>query len=233
MLSVALSHGNYSTVSKNVVFYLHGFASGPSSAKAKQFSEKLPQLGFRVIIPDLNKPTFEEMTLTSQLSEVEAQANSIEAKTGLVLIGSSMGGLIATLFAQNRPQVRALILMAPGFELIDRWEQWLGDAGLEKWRDDGIMLVDHHSYERKMPLKYQFLEDARQYDSDNLCVSVPTLLFHGKNDIVVPLASSLRFTKRNPQFVRLIELKDDHQLLRSMAHIWSASEAFLRETALL
>ena len=220
-------------MSKNVVFYLHGFASGPSSAKAKQFSEKLPQLGFRVIVPDLNKPTFEEMTLTSQLAEVEAHAQSLSGKTGLIIIGSSMGGLIATLFAQNRPQVKALILMAPGFELLDRWKQWLGQAGLEKWRNDGAMLVDHHSYERQLPLQYRFLEDARQYDSDNLCVSVPTLLFHGKNDVVVPLASSIRFTKRNSEYVRLIELKDDHQLLRSMRPIWSNCQAFFHEQSLL
>jgi hypothetical protein len=220
-------------VCQNAIFYLHGFASGPSSAKAKQFSEKLPQLGFRVTVPDLNKPTFEEMTLTSQLAEVEGHAQSVSAETGLVVIGSSMGGLIATLFAQNRPQVKALILMAPGFELLERWKQWLGDAGIEKWKQDGLMLIDHHSYAREMPLRYSFLEDARQYDTDNLHVNTPTLIFHGRNDTVVPLASSIRFKKRNSEFVQLIELEDDHQLLRSMRLIWPKCEDFLNEHGLV
>ena len=220
-------------VSKTSFFYLHGFASGPSSAKAKLFSEKLRQLGVQVVVPDLNQPAFEEMTLTSQLQVIESCARSANPETDFTIVGSSMGGLLATIFAQARPSVKALILLAPGFELLERWKQWLGEAGMEKWQRDGVIPIYHYSFEREMPLNYGFLEDARKYDSDNLRVNIPTLVFHGTKDTVVPLASSLRFCRRNPEVAQLVELKDDHQLLRSAPAIWSTTQAFLQKHELL
>lgn len=210
-------------------FYLHGFASGPGSAKAKLFFEKLHQLGIPVLIPDLNQPQFEQMTLTSQLQVIDRVANSQAEENDLAIVGSSMGGLLATIYAQSRPAVKALILLAPGFEIADRWRQWLGEDGLAKWRKDGTMAVLHHSYQRHLPLSYQMFEDLANYDTNNLQVSVPTLVFHGKKDTVVPIASSLRFQRRNSDYVRLVELNDDHQLLRSMGQIWLTSERFLTE----
>jgi uncharacterized protein len=218
---------------KIVFFYLHGFASGPSSAKAKLFSEKLAELGAQVLVPDLNQPRFEEMTISSQLHVIDSAALSLNSTTELVIVGSSMGGLLATIYAQKSARVRALILLAPGFELLDRWKQWLGDGGLAKWQNDGAMPIYHHSYERELPLSYRLFEDAHAFDTSNLRVNVPTLLFHGKRDTVVPLASSLRFQNRNPESVHLIELKDDHQLLRSTKQIWSTSKVFLQENSLL
>ncbi len=45
-------------------YYLHGFASGPESFKAQFFKQEiLRTYKSELIIPDLNTPTFENMTL--------------------------------------------------------------------------------------------------------------------------------------------------------------------------
>jgi uncharacterized protein len=53
------------------ILYLHGFASGPSSSKARFFRERLERAGASVEVPDLAAGDFEHLTITAQLAVVE------------------------------------------------------------------------------------------------------------------------------------------------------------------
>ena len=55
------------------VFYLHGFASSPGSAKAMFFAERLARAGVRMDCPDLNLPDFSTLTVSRMLQQVEAR----------------------------------------------------------------------------------------------------------------------------------------------------------------
>ena len=46
------------------VVYLHGFASGPGSKKARYFSERLAECGVSLEVPDLAEGDFENLTVT-------------------------------------------------------------------------------------------------------------------------------------------------------------------------
>ena len=70
------------------VLYLHGFASGPFSTKARHFRQRLESTGAHVDIPDLAAGDFEHLTLTGQLGEIERAA----AGEPVAIAGSSMGG---------------------------------------------------------------------------------------------------------------------------------------------
>ena len=100
--------------------YLHGFASGPSSKKAVAFKKKFKEIGVSLNIPDLEGDNFENMTLTSQVNIVLDLLDQFQCKK-VCLIGSSMGGYLATLVAQSRVEVKATYLMAPGFNFLERW----------------------------------------------------------------------------------------------------------------
>src|SRR5579883_715627 len=99
------------------VIYLHGFASGPSSKKARFFAERIPHLE----VPDLARGDFEHLTITGQLEVIRDLAKGEPVH----LIGSSLGGYLAALYASRHPEVQKLVLMAPAFEFKSRWEERL------------------------------------------------------------------------------------------------------------
>ncbi|MFN8552873.1 MAG: YqiA/YcfP family alpha/beta fold hydrolase [Candidatus Obscuribacterales bacterium] len=210
--------------------YLHGFASGPKSTKAQYFVDRLNQVGIEVVVPDLNKPAFTQMTLTSQLQIARQCLSEFGPDSELLVIGSSMGGLLATLLAQSLISIQALVLLAPGFGLPRRWSEMLGENGLLEWRETGYMDVFHYGLNDNARLDYNFIVDAEKYATDGFKVNVPTVVFHGKNDETVPVEESVAFKELNPEKVRLEILDDDHQLIKSLAEIWNTTEAFLNQT---
>src|SRR5689334_23786387 len=104
------------------IVYLHGFASGPSSSKARYFKEHLEANGARVDVPDLAAGDFEHLTISGQISLIEAMAGGEPVS----LMGSSMGGYLASIYASRHPEVRRIVLLAPAFAISRRWPEWLG-----------------------------------------------------------------------------------------------------------
>ncbi|MBI3167331.1 MAG: alpha/beta fold hydrolase [Chloroflexi bacterium] len=83
------------------IIYLHGSDSNSQSGKARQFAEKFPGM----VTPDF----------TGEFEERMAQLKKILGrKKGWTIIGSSLGGLMGTVFTCKHPtQVKKLILLAP------------------------------------------------------------------------------------------------------------------------
>src|SRR5580698_8080809 len=104
------------------LIYLHGFASGPQSGKAQYFRCRFAELGTEMHIPDLNEGAFESLTLSRQLRVIESIAHGDDVR----LIGSSMGGYLAALYAARHPEVTQLVLLAPAFDFARRWRNMLG-----------------------------------------------------------------------------------------------------------
>ncbi len=80
--------------------------------------------------------------------------------------------------------------------------------------------------------------DLDRYSTEQLKVNVPTLVFHGTNDEVVPFAGSVKFAQANEQpegrrQVKLIELNDGHELIAPLDSIWATTHSFLVEQSLL
>ena len=203
------------------IVYLHGFASGPTSKKAQFFRDRFAQLGIGLDIPDLADGHFEKLTITGQLGVIERSSHG----EPVTLIGSSMGGYLAALFAARHTEVEKIVLMAPAFCFSSRWPQTLGDATMEEWQRSGVLKVFHYSQGRTVELGYQLIEDGRTYE-DYPQVGQPTLIFHGKNDTVVPAGLSVQFASRHPQ-AQLHVLESDHELLSVLDDMWMETERFL------
>src|SRR5437867_10984645 len=121
------------------LIYLHGFASGPHSGKAPFFRRRLDERGVDMRIPDVNEGNFERLTITSQLRVIEREAGDGDVR----LIGSSMGGYLAALYAARHAQVRQVVLLAPAFGFARRWPHWLGEQKVADWRRTGWLPVYH------------------------------------------------------------------------------------------
>src|ERR1700742_1119181 len=104
--------------------YLHGFASGPASGKATYFQQRFAEeCVLDLQIPDLSEGDFEHLTITGQLKVIERECAGDRG----VLLGSSMGGYLAALYAAREQEaVQRLVLMAPPFWFAQRWPEKLG-----------------------------------------------------------------------------------------------------------
>ena len=203
------------------IIYLHGFASGPTSKKAQFFRERFAQLGIGLEIPDLADGKFEQLTITSQLGVIERASRGQPVS----LIGSSMGGYLAALYAARHPEVEKLVLMAPAFCFAKRWPQTLGEQAMEEWKRSGVLKVFHYGEGRDTELGYRLIEDGRRYE-DYPDVKQPALIFHGRNDTVVLPEFSENFAAQHPQAI-LRMLASDHELLNVLDDMWMETEEFL------
>lgn len=87
------------------ILFIHGSESNSQTYKAQVLRRHFPE----IIVPDFNGP------LAVRLARMES---IIGDKDGWTLVGSSLGGLMAALFATRRAgQVRKLVLLAPALNL--------------------------------------------------------------------------------------------------------------------
>lgn len=207
----------------NHFIYLHGFASSPDSAKAKDIRDRFAQIQTQLTIPDLNAGDFCNLTITRQITQVAAEFP--DDSVPVTLIGSSLGGLTAAHLGQKYPQVKSLVLLAPAFGFLSHWLPKLGDEHIQRWQQEKYLMVDHYGEGRSLPLSYDFVTDARQYQEEILKRPIPTLILHGKNDEVIPITASREFAISRP-WVNLLELDSDHGLGNVMSEIWQAINHF-------
>ncbi|MEO0540189.1 MAG: YqiA/YcfP family alpha/beta fold hydrolase [Cyanobacteria bacterium P01_A01_bin.105] len=199
--------------------YLHGFASGPQSTKAQALRSHFQALGLTLTLPDLNQGDFTHLTLTRQIQQVVPLVTP-----NTVLIGSSLGGLVASWVAQRTPVAR-LILLAPAFNFLNQWLPRLGPDALERWQQTGLLSMYHYAQQRPVPLHYDFLTDAQRYDEAHLSRAIPTLILHGERDDVVSLAGSEAYAAPRP-WVTLKALPTDHSMTDVIDQIWAEVQLF-------
>jgi hypothetical protein len=203
------------------ILYLHGFASGPGSHKANFFRERLRDAGVDLEVPDLAQDGFEILTITGQLAVLTRAA----LNSPVSLIGSSMGGYLAALYAARHAQVERLLLLAPAFGFARRWPQTLGEEQVRRWKQDGFREVFHYAERCPRKIGYQILEDGQRYE-DEPAFGQPAWIFHGARDTTVPVSFSQEFAARHPN-ARLTILESDHELLNVLEQIWGEAKSFL------
>jgi uncharacterized protein len=203
------------------ILYLHGFASGPTSRKARFFREKLAEHAISLESPDLADGDFRNLTLTGQLNVI----GRVAGNEPVFLIGSSMGGYLAALYARQHHEVQGLILLAPAFNFYERWTSTIAPADLAQWKRDGEAPVFHHAAGRQVAIGYQLMEDAQQFEPFP-SFTQPCLLFHGAQDPVVPIEYSEQFAETRPN-VELIRLQSGHELTDVLDDIWNRAGQFV------
>lgn len=203
------------------VIYLHGFGSGPQSAKATFFRQRLDQIGIPLQVPDLNQDQFSQLTLTRQIQQVCKQLAE-SAYPSVTLIGSSLGGVVAAWVAERQACVERLILLAPAFGFLGHWLPRLGAEAVETWQRTGLLPVFHYGEGRPLPLEYKFVTDAQNYPDGLLRRPVPTLILHGIRDETIPIQASRDYVAHRP-WAQLIPLESDHALTDVLEPIWQAT----------
>ena len=105
------------------------------------------------------------------------------------IVGHSLGGGIAILYAADDPAIRAVV----GWSSVAKWERF-DPAAIAEWRRQGWILVKNLRTGQDLRLSVGFLEDVeRNRDRlDILAASrrlpAPLLVLHGDADESVPIA---------------------------------------------
>lgn len=212
--------------------WLHGFASSPLSSKGQFVRRKLEERGVHLVLPDLNQPSFFELTVTRMLDQLDVLA---QGEGQVVLFGSSLGGFTAATWAATRPdRTAALILLAPAFDLGPRWAARMPLSELSRWRTAGRYPFDHYALGRKEDLSIGFLDDALSYPSFPL-PRCPTLVIQGTRDESVDPELAREFASRMQGRAELVELDQGHELNADLPGLWAILEpriaAFLPQAA--
>jgi predicted esterase YcpF (UPF0227 family) len=201
--------------------YLHGFASSPGSRKARFFQERFRELGIGLEVPDLAEGGFRNLTITGQLNVMERVCSDEPVS----LIGSSMGGYLAALYAARHAEVTKVVLMAPAFSFATRWPETLGEEAMDRWKRTNTLEVFHYGEGRVVELGYRLIEDALQYEAYP-DFSQHVFIFQWRRDTVVPPEYAETFAAGHPN-ASLRMLESDHDLLNVLDEMWRGTEAFL------
>lgn len=191
------------------IVYLHGFASSPQSGKAQFLVQKLAEQGKAdlLAVPDLNLGDFSRVTITKMLNFLQLEFS----KQPLLVIGSSLGGFVAVQWAMRNPLVQFLLLLAPALNFPTALGEWLGEAGIKAWQEQGDRPFFHYGNQQHVSLHYEFYRDAQQYANWRWERNLPIVILHGKRDVVVPPQVSIDFSAQH-QGVELHLLDSDHSL---------------------
>lgn len=196
--------------------HLHGFASSPSSRKARALAETFRALGLELEVPDLNRPSFAELSHDAMLAAVD-QLWAERPEAPLHLVGSSLGGWLAARYAELHPErVSRLVLLCPGFHLAERWPRLVGEEWFAVWEHNGALPLPDATGE-KVPVHWGFIVEARRQPAEPV-VPCPTVIVHGRRDETVPIRSSRDYAARHDH-VELVEVDDTHDLAASLERV--------------
>ncbi len=207
--------------------YLHGFASGPQSAKGVALAEHYARQGIHLERLDLRQPSLEHLRLSAMMRTVRDAIGG--EKDRAILFGSSLGGLTACRVAEEDPRVCALVLLAPALRGSEQLRRNVGEANLRRWRETGWLETQDHAEKRLARVHFGLMEDIDSIEArgDWPDVRVPTLLIHGTRDTTTLLPYS-RTWASGKRHVRLVEVDDGHELVESLGRIATEADDFLR-----
>lgn len=158
------------------LLYLHGLASSPKGRKRAMLEKRFGADGFVVAAPDLNVPSFPELSFDEMYAEAFVAYS--ESRPRLV-VGSSLGALVALSLAESLgTDGPPLVLIAPALGFGARWASKLPGAGSFE--------MFHHGEGRNLPIHRRFFEEMAHVTVDASPPPVPVSVVMGTLDESVP-----------------------------------------------
>lgn len=195
------------------VVYLHGFGSSPHGTKGRAIVGALQDAGVPVAAPELAPPT-DFFAFTVSRNVQRARVRLFERT---LLVGSSLGGWSSALLAQSEPRVAQMVLLCPAFRFAERWHQPDRAEAVKTWRTEGQLDFEVGHPPQLRPLSVAFLDDVLALDGTPP-IEVPTTVFHGTQDEVVPLEDA-RTAVSDAAPVDFRVRDDDHALHTTLPEI--------------
>ena len=177
-----------------MIYYIHGYLSGPDSTKGSLLKKKLrvKPIKYRDCEP-------EDLVISECLIQIKEEIKNDE---NAILIGSSLGGLLAAKTALENSNVKNLILLNPAIVPPD--------FNIKKIRDMPQRIL------RDMQDKRLFTEKIKS----NIFIII------GTRDDVVPNEWVIEFAMAQSATIKL--LNDDHSLTQNLHRLPNIISKFLK-----
>ncbi len=175
-----------------VVVLCHGMESTKEGTKHQALARRLDALGYASLRFDFSYVgesggRFEDLTISGEVDDLAGACAFLRMRgaEALALVGSSLGGTVALLYAAGDPSVRALVTIAAVSRPLGILER-LGSDAVAAWRRTGFRA------EATGRLKRDFLDDLSRHDvlAAARALGAATLVTHGEADDVVPVADA-------------------------------------------
>lgn len=213
------------------ILYLHGFGSSQSGEKADFFRSRAAGEGLGFLSLDFrghgsSSGDLRGLTLTRCLADVAAAQAWLAAAEidRVVLMGSSMGGLVGLWHAALEPGgILAAVYIAPAVGLAEDLTGLVGDEGMRRWEETGA--IEFENELGTAEVGWGLFEDLERYPTARLVElhRVPSVLFQGRLDESVSWRRVADFAERAGETARLRLFDDgDHRLLDRRDEIWQA-----------
>lgn len=235
---------------KPVVIYAHGFNGFKDWGNADLFAQQFAAAGYVFVkfnfshngttmqqpqaFTDLE--AFGNNNYSKQLHDVNSVVNwvcDVENihhkaidKNKIYLIGHSMGGGIATLYAATDKRIKKLITWAGISECKTPWTNW-SEEKIQEWKRTGVEYYLNGRTKQNMPLYYQLHQDyldnssALNIETAMRSLTIPVLICHGNLDTAVPVEKAHDLHSWQPVST-LFFVESDHVFGRT--HPWNLNE---------
>lgn len=212
----------------------HGFLSGKHSSTNKTLTRLLVERGIATFRFDFfghgdSDGPFEQITNTLALDQAQAALDLVRQRgyRRVGLMGSSFGGLVATLTAARRTDLACLALKCPVVDFAEELRLEFGEAEMAKWKSTDTVPNIMGGPDR-VALRYAFYEDCLSqiaYEPAR-SITAPTIIVQGDKDEHVPLHQSQRLYEVLPGAKRM-------EILPGADHQFTKGEDFTRMTTLI
>lgn len=176
------------------VILCHGMESSKESLKLLHLGESLSGAGFTVLRFDFtgageSSGELESITCSRQMEDLEAAHELLKGRgvAEVGIIGSSMGGTTALMYAGGAGNVAALATLAAPFDPRALLERDFPPDAIALWRARGFIEFNGRR------LRTDFLEEALTIDVASAVarITCPALVIHGDADPTVPVAQAV------------------------------------------
>jgi len=188
-LSGVLHHAEKHSA-RGAVILCHGMESDKKSEKLVFLSRELARRGVLTLRFDFSyvgesSGKFEDITYSGEVEDLQAAYALLGSRDAgkTAILGSSMGGTVALMFAAREPTAAALVTISAPLHPEKFPDRILTPAQLRDWRERGFTLYNGQR------LNVTLLQDLESIDVRACArkVTCPVLILHGDADDVVPV----------------------------------------------
>ena len=209
-------HHPKSENARGAVLLCHGMESNKESDKLMFLSRALAQrdlLTLRFDFAGVGESTgsFANITYSAEVEDLQAAFSFMRARHAgkIGILGSSMGGTVALLFAARNPDVAALVTLAAPLHPERFLSRLSTPEELQQWRERGFIF--YHGQRINVSL----LNDLEKMNVVHALrkINCPVLILHGDRDDVVPVEEAHELHHHLPGMSKLSILAGaDHRI---------------------